>query len=304
MAGSDAKHAGRGRGEQNVTITVLVDNRADPGTPGLGAEHGLSLHLDTGRSRVLFDTGASDLFARNAGFLGVDLARVDAAILSHGHYDHGGGLPVFLDMNARAAVHVGPGVLDPHYAAAGPLRRYVGLDRGALAAHRGRLVTVEGEREVIPGVTVLPSIEVGEGAPPDISRFTRGTGAGIAPDDFWHEIVAVIDTAPGPDGQAGLVVLTGCSHKGILNVVAAVKGRFPGRPIEAIVGGLHMVNPLTRGLAGRAEDIAAAGEALRDDPAVRKLYAGHCTGEKGFDILRGVMGPRVEQLFVGMRIEA
>lgn len=287
-----------------MTITVLSDNRCNPDMPGLGAEHGLSLHVQAGKSTILFDTGASDLFARNARLLGIDLAAVDAAVLSHGHYDHGGGLPAFLRLNARAAVHVGPGALDPHFAAAvGPLRKYVGLDRDALAPFEGRLVAIGAEREIAPGVTVLPTADPRVGTPPDISRFTRGTGSGAVPDDFSHEIVAVVRAEAGPGGQAGLVVLTGCSHKGILHVVAAVKERYAGVPVRAIVGGLHMVNPLTRGLAGSPGDVAATGEALRDDPAVHRLYAGHCTGGKGFEILRSVMGQRVEQLAVGMRIE-
>jgi 7,8-dihydropterin-6-yl-methyl-4-(beta-D-ribofuranosyl)aminobenzene 5'-phosphate synthase len=287
-----------------VTIIVLVDNRAGPGIAGLGAEHGLSLHLDTGRSRVLFDTGASDLFARNAGLLGVDLRRVDAAILSHGHYDHGGGLAAFLGLNARAAVHVGPGALEPHYAATtGPRRKHVGLDSDALEPFRDRLVTAGDGEEAVPGIFILRAVETGKGRPPDISRFTRGAGTAIVPDDFSHEIVAVGEV-PVPGGTAGLVVLTGCSHRGILNVVAGVKARFPGRAIRAIVGGLHMVNPLTRDLAASVDDIEATGEALRDDPAVHRLYAGHCTGDKAFVILRKVMGQRIEQLAVGMRIEA
>lgn len=290
-----------------MTITVLSDNRGNPQAPDLGAEHGLSLFVDTGRGRVLFDAGASDLFARNARLLGIDLAAVDAAILSHGHYDHGGGLPAFLALNARARIHVGPGAFDPHYAAAvGPLRKYVGLDRDCLEQVRGRSVMVDREVQPVAGVFVFPTAGSGGGKPADMTRFTRGTGRLIEPDDFSHELVAVVAGEPGPDGPggpAGLVVLTGCSHKGILDVVASVKERFPGRQIKAVVGGLHMMNPATRDLAGRPADIEAAGARLRDDSAVHRLYAGHCTGEKAFALLRQVMGTRIEQLAVGLRID-
>jgi 7,8-dihydropterin-6-yl-methyl-4-(beta-D-ribofuranosyl)aminobenzene 5'-phosphate synthase len=287
-----------------MTITVLSDNRANPQAPGLGSEHGLSLYVDTGQGRILFDTGASDLFARNARLLGIDLAAVDAAILSHGHYDHGGGLPAFLTVNARARISVGPGAFDPHFAATvGPLRKYVGLDRPCLEQIRGRSIIVDGEAEPVAGVFVLSSVGIGDRVPPDMSRFTRRTGSALEPDDFSHEIIAVIAGEAGPGGPAGLAVLTGCSHKGILNVVAAVKDRFPGRQIKAIVGGLHMMNPATRGLAESPADIEAAGQALRDDTAVHRLYAGHCTGEKAFALLGRVMGPRIAQLAVGMRIE-
>jgi 7,8-dihydropterin-6-yl-methyl-4-(beta-D-ribofuranosyl)aminobenzene 5'-phosphate synthase len=281
-----------------VRITVLADNRRNPARPDLGAEHGLSLFVDTGQNRILFDTGASDLFLRNARLLQVDLAGVDAAILSHGHYDHGGGLAAFFEVNARAPVHVGPGALDPHLVTTvGPLRKSIGLDANALSPFLDRLVTVGQEKDVAAGVIVMPATGADGGRPSDISRFFRKAGGTVTADDFSHEIIAVVAE------PAGLIVLTGCSHKGILNIVSCVKSRFPGRPIKAIVGGLHMMNPSTKGLAESPGDITAAGEALRDDPAVQRLYAGHCTGEQAFALLRQVMGSRIEQLMVGARIE-
>ena len=280
-----------------MTITVLCDNRRNPALPDLGAEHGLSLFVDMGTRRILFDTGASDLFLRNARLLGVDLAGVQAVILSHGHYDHGGGLPAFLQTNPRASVSMGPGALDPHFVTmVGPVKKSIGLDVKALQTFQGRLVTVVGEKELAPGVIVMSATATSFGMPPDISRFFRKNGDAVEPDDFSHEIIAVIVE------DTGLTVLTGCSHKGILNLVASVKSRFPEQPIKAIIGGLHMMNPATKGLADSPDHIREAGEALRDEPAATRLCAGHCTGEQAFGLLRQVMGGRIEQLVVGARV--
>ena len=280
-----------------MTITVLCDNRRNPALPELGAEHGLSLFVDTGTRRILFDTGASDLFLRNARLLDVDPAGAEAAVLSHGHYDHGGGLPAFLETNPRASVYMGPGALNPHFVAmAGPLKKSIGLDTRALQAFQDRFVTVVGEKELAPGVIVMSATAASFGMPRDISRFSRKNGNAVEQDDFSHEVIAVIVE------DTGLTILTGCSHKGILNLVASVKSRFPKQPIKAIIGGLHMMNPATKGLAESPDHIREAGEALRDEPAATRLYAGHCTGEQAFGLLHQVMGGRIEQLMVGSRI--
>ena len=87
-----------------MIITVLSENLTS--SDKLGSEHGLSLYIETETHKILFDTGASGLFAENAGKLGVDLAKVDLAVISHGHYDHGGGLKTFLGINNRAKIYL------------------------------------------------------------------------------------------------------------------------------------------------------------------------------------------------------
>ena len=96
-----------------MTITSLLENTA--ARAGIAAEHGLSLYIETATRRILFDMGQTDLFARNAEALGIDLSRVDLAILSHGHYDHGGGLAAFLEINQTAPVYLTEAAFLPHY---------------------------------------------------------------------------------------------------------------------------------------------------------------------------------------------
>ena len=96
-----------------MKITTLMENTAC--SPEFACEHGLSLYIETGKRKLLFDAGQSGAFAENAGKLGIDLRQVDAFVLSHGHYDHGGGLPRFLEVNRQAMIYVNQFAFEPHY---------------------------------------------------------------------------------------------------------------------------------------------------------------------------------------------
>lgn len=105
-----------------MRITALTENTSKN---GLLSEHGLSLYIETENRKILFDTGQSDLFSKNAETLGIDLSEVDLAVLSHGHYDHGGGLKKFLELNNTAKVYMNKHAFEPHY---NGTEKYIGLD--------------------------------------------------------------------------------------------------------------------------------------------------------------------------------
>jgi 7,8-dihydropterin-6-yl-methyl-4-(beta-D-ribofuranosyl)aminobenzene 5'-phosphate synthase len=100
-----------------------------------------------------------------------------------------------------------------------------------------------------------------------------------------------------------LVVITGCSHSGIREMIGAARATFPGMPVRAVIGGLHLTNPATRKLTGTPESVTGIGRALAQDTAVHKVYSGHCTGDLAFDLLKREMGGKLEKLETGLRIE-
>lgn len=280
-----------------MKVTVVVDNKGSQTIPDLAGEHGLSLLIETDNSKLLFDTGASDLFARNAKTLGINLETVDALVLSHGHYDHGGGLAAFLSTNRHAKVYMGPGALDTHIAKLfGILSKDIGLNRKALEPFRDRLVSVDKMTEIAKGAFVLPQIEMLSRTPKDMGMFYRKTSAGLLKDDFSHEVLLVIQDTKG------ISVVTGCAHKGILNIVSASEAQFPQVDIKAIIGGLHMTNPVTKRLSESKEVISSIGTTLSNDTRISKLYTGHCTGEAAFLLLKDAMGEKLEPIMVGKQI--
>ena len=130
-----------------MRIVTLIENtgcRED-----LVQEHGLSLYIETGAVKILFDAGQSGAFADNAQKLGVDLSRVDFMVLSHGHYDHGGGIRRFLEINKTAPVYLSRDAFAPCHNGS---RSYIGLD-GSLAENP-RLVFVDGDLELFPGIMI------------------------------------------------------------------------------------------------------------------------------------------------------
>ncbi len=280
-----------------MNITVLVDNNRNPARPDLAAEHGLSLFVEAGGARILFDTGASDLFLKNAKLLGIDLTTVDAVVLSHGHYDHGGGLAAFARINAGAAIHLGQGAMDEHdIQVVGPLRKKIGLSRALRAAIGERLIVVRGKPGIAKNVYLISPIEPSDDIPSDRALFFKETSGGIRQDDFAHEVML------GIEENGEVVLLTGCSHNGLLNMVGAAEKAFPGKTIKAVIGGFHLTNPITKKLGETPDRIRSIGQALAGNTRIRKVISGHCTGSLAFALLKQEMKEKLGQLEVGMRM--
>jgi 7,8-dihydropterin-6-yl-methyl-4-(beta-D-ribofuranosyl)aminobenzene 5'-phosphate synthase len=256
-----------------MRITCLLENTAV--APAVAAEHGLSLHIETADRRILFDMGQTDLFARNAEALGINLADVDTAILSHGHNDHGGGLKTFLEINRHAPVYVHRDAFLPHYNASGS---YIGLDT-ALSDHPR--IRFTGDRtEVGEGLTLLTCNGLERPNSPGHFGLTERVGDAWIPDDFRHEQYLLIREG----GRR--VLISGCSHKGIGDLTEWFSP-------DVLVGGFHVSKmPPDH----RLERIA---KLLNTHPT--RFYTCHCTGTASFGFMRERM-ERLDYLSCGQTI--
>ncbi len=272
-----------------MMIKVLSDNRA--ASDNFDREHGLSLYVKTRQHRLLFDTGASSLFADNAARLGVRLPAVDIAFLSHGHYDHGGGLETFLEINSRAKVYMQKGVFEPYYAKSPEgNHNYIGLDTGLLPNERFQFCDknekIDDELELLSEVRNTGFVPFGSG------ELCRKSGESFLPDEFYHEQNLIICE----NGRS--ILITGCAHRGILNIVRQFKedkGAFP----DLVIGGFHLHS---RG-SGKSEDSEALDYIAKELLETGSLYyCCHCTGQEAFTHLKSVMGNKISYLPAGSRL--
>lgn len=233
-----------------MRITCLTENTTQRG--GIVAEHGLSLYIETAAHRMLFDMGQTAAFADNADRLGIDLAAVDIAVLSHGHYDHGGGIATFLERNTAAPVYLHRRAFAPYY---NGTQKYIGLNP-SLQSHP-RLRAVEGVVALSDGIALCDAQERAALFPIDHGGLTEKTENDFVPDTFAHEQYLLIEE----DGRR--VCLSGCAHKGIKNIVSWF------RP-DVFVGGFH--------LSKRPLDDTLRADAAYLNGLDTAYYTGHCTG--------------------------
>ncbi len=280
-----------------MTITSLVDDFCP--RRGFRGEHGLSLYVEQGSTRLLFDAGQSAAFMANAEVLGISLYALDTVVLSHGHYDHGGGLPALFAAPRAAGtrLYAGRGFDDSRWAVEGSKLRDIGLARPAASDLRSRATLVEKALEIADGLFLMPCAEMRRDAriDPRFRAAALGSGApgSCAPEttrpDLFEDELSLVSVDKG-----ALTIVTGCAHRGILNIVEAARRAFPGKPIRAIVGGFHLGSWPDAELAEIAADLAAL------EPAA--LYPSHCTGMRGFAALDSALHGKVEWLSCGMKI--
>jgi 7,8-dihydropterin-6-yl-methyl-4-(beta-D-ribofuranosyl)aminobenzene 5'-phosphate synthase len=281
-----------------MRVTSLIENSCPDERSHLQAEFGLSLHVEANGVKVLFDTGSSGAFLGNARALGVDIAAVDLAVISHQHFDHGGGLAAFLEANHRAPVFLRKSPLAARwFRAFGVLKREIGLDPEVLARHGERLQFVDGTCEAAPGVFLLGDIGSSHPRPRGNRRLYVERDGRFERDPFDHELMMVVHEGDG------MAVFSGCSHHGILNMVDAAEAAFPGTRVDAVIGGFHLIGlPFYDSMAASRSAVEGIGRALLEH-VEGPVYTGHCTGAKAYRVLEPVMGERLRPLATGTIIE-
>ena len=273
-----------------MKIVTLLENTAC--REDLRAHHGLSLYIETPRHKILFDMGPNSDFLANAQALGVDLAAVDTAVLSHGHYDHGDGLPAFCEANARAEVLIHMDAFGDFYALEeGKEPRYIGLDPD-LWQIESRVLPTGGLLRLDDELTLFADEGDDFPALAASAKLQMRTEEGFQPDDFRHEQNLLIQAG----GKA--VLIAGCAHRGIVNIrnrAAELLGRMP----DAVFGGFHLFE-LTPGPAADAL-IDDTGRALLEGDTV--YYTGHCTGAYAYERLSAILGDRLRPMTGGAVVE-
>jgi len=277
-----------------MRITTLVENRPSKSNPRLVAEWGLSLHVAFNGHDILFDTGTSGSFADNAKHLSVNIAAVDTAVLSHHHFDHGGGLKRFLDLNSSAKVHLGETPKGDCYIKIFRfVKKYIGLDKALMSNYPDRFETITKLTQILPDVFLIPHMLDTYPRPVGNKNIYLKRDGTFALDDFAHEIVMAIKE------NGKLVVFTGCSHSGILNMLETVAREFNGVPIKAVIGGLHLISaPPFNFMAGMKWEVEELGRSILNYP-IDETYTGHCTGTQAFQVLKSVMGNRLRDVQTG-----
>jgi len=262
-----------------MKVTVLVENTACG--PHVKGQHGLSLYIENHGLKILFDCGASGLFLENAQKLGVDIAAADYLIISHGHYDHGGGLETFLKVNDKAKIIASKHAFNDYYFKVALINKYIGLDQ-ALKDNQ-RIIFVDQSLALGDGMIVFSDITGGKCRSAETTLLKKENEK-FMPDDFRHEQCLIIDN----------VLFAGCSHTGIVNIYEKAKGI---REIGHIFGGFHLYNPATKKTEDKTLIENIAGEFKNENV---KIYTGHCTGENAFKILRSVLGDKIEEISTGI----
>jgi 7,8-dihydropterin-6-yl-methyl-4-(beta-D-ribofuranosyl)aminobenzene 5'-phosphate synthase len=280
-----------------MRITTLIENDALEDREDLSAEFGLSLHVQVGERQILFDTGTSGAFAANAQRLGIDVGTIDAAVVSHQHFDHAGGLKRFLADNTHATVYLRQSEpAQRYFKAFGLIKRPIGLDTSILERIPERFEFVSGTREILPGVVLITDIGTVRRRPKGNRRLFVERDGKLVRDPFDHELLMVIRE------DDGMVVFTGCSHSGVLNMVDAARAVLPDVPIKAIIGGFHLVGlPQFNTMAASRREVEEIGRSLM--ACSPRVYTAHCTGAKGYEVLAGVMGDTLEPFHTGSLIE-
>jgi 7,8-dihydropterin-6-yl-methyl-4-(beta-D-ribofuranosyl)aminobenzene 5'-phosphate synthase len=255
-----------------LRITVLTENTSR--SPDLLAEHGLAFWIEADGHRLLFDTGQGKVLHHNAEHLGISLDTAEFVVISHGHFDHTGGLQSVLGLNEQIAVCLHPAALTAKYAKKEPPPHrdigVPGLDESSLRRQTKCLLWTREPTELIGGVFVTGEIPRRNDYEDTGGPFYRDPAC-TDPDPLIDDQALYIETS------AGLVVVLGCAHAGVVNTLDYI-AKLTGRDqVHAILGGMHLVRATPR----RLEETVAALERY----GVQKVGTAHCTGMRAVTYL-------------------
>ena len=274
-----------------MRMQILTENRVKK--RGLLAEHGLSLYIEHENGNILFDTGQSDVYCRNALQMGVDLKGIDFIVLSHGHYDHCGGLVCFPELEQFPTVYVHRTAFEQRYAANcdGKTYREIGIP-WSLDEHtviKNHMIFTQRLMRIAPEISLyseIPYTTDFEGVP---NGFYTGNIADRIVDRMQDEQVLVIESGKN------LFVFLGCSHPGIINCLSYVQNQYPGKRIKLLVAGMHLEG-------ASSHRLQLTMQALKE-MNIEKIIPVHCTGTYAISEMKRFFGEQCLPLCTGDSME-
>jgi 7,8-dihydropterin-6-yl-methyl-4-(beta-D-ribofuranosyl)aminobenzene 5'-phosphate synthase len=247
-----------------LKINILAENRAR--RRGILAEHGLSILVEYNGFKVLFDVGQKDVFSLNAKTDGIDLSTVDALVISHGHYDHSGGVPEFCRLNKKAPIYIHPDAFCERYIGrhGKPASGCIGVPWNCDDSFRSRIIFVKEPTKIHSNITLSGEVQK------DLTKKKVSTGLIKKKADGNYEKDPVVDELfMLVQGKEGIYLFISCSHPGIINCLAYAQKLSFGSPIYGIIGGLHLERYSDEQLHHLVTDLKSAG--------IKKIVPLHCT---------------------------
>jgi len=274
-----------------MKMHILTDNRTKK--RGFLAEHGMSIYIEHEKANILFDTGQSDVYCRNAAQMDVDLNKTDCIVLSHGHYDHCSGLIHFPKTNKFPKVYVHEAAFGKRYAVNPDRKSYreIGIpwsldDNDVL---KSSIVFTRKNTQIAPNIALcgdIPSTIAFEGVP---EGFYTGDEADMSIDMMKDEQMLIFDT------DKGLCVFLGCSHPGVVNCLNYALKQFPGKKIDTLVAGMHLDSVSSLRLQMTMQTML--------DLDIQKVIPLHCTGIFAITEMKRFLGNRCLALCAGDSLE-
>lgn len=273
-----------------IKFSFLSENKTD--NPGCLAEHGLSIYIEADGKKLLFDTGASDLFIHNADKMKVLLHEVDAVIISHGHYDHTEGVPFFCTINKKAPIYIHQKAFEESY----------GMENGVLDKEpcsilwnpeqkeeiNPRCILTEGVLNLSEDILISGSVPDVEGNIPTekffIKKQTAEGNYKITPDTMKHEQFLAIRDRDLNGASKGIYIFSGCSHKGVIPVLRYAKSLFPDERIAGLIAGMHLYS------ANKETRSRVVEEVVKEH--IDLVMPVHCTGIQAICDLKQVLGEK------------
>lgn len=267
-----------------MKIVTLLEN-----TPGANAlckfEHGLSFYIETENHKMLFDTGASEFFSENAAILDIDLTAIDLVVLSHGHFDHAGGIPKLHKINPKVKIIAQNTCKENHYNG----DKFIGIDAAIPSFDQWH--EISGDLKVDDELYIFTGVEGKKYPARGNFTMTKEVAGVKTQDDFTHEQNLVIKE----NGKT--VLLCGCAHNGIINILDHYHKLFNAYP-DIVIGGFHL--KLDEYTEADFANVKAIAEELKKLPC--KFYTGHCTGPIAYPVLKEIMGEQLEELHAGDQV--
>ena len=253
-------------------------------------EHGFSFYIETNHHKLLLDTGASEVMLENARKLGIDLTQVDTVILSHGHYDHSGGIMAFAKLNPNAKIYLQRSAGFDYYNLKENKEKYIGIDKAILELPQVQLL--EGNYRIDEELFLFTNITGRKYLAKSNLLLKRKINGEFVQDVFDHEQCLVIT-----DNNQH-ILLSGCAHNGILNILETYDTYFETMPSK-VISGFHLVKkePYEQDEIQIIQEIAK--ELQKRDTV---FYTGHCTGLEAFAIMKEIMQEQLVFVHSGMTV--